>query len=498
MNNEGNPVKKSSGVVCGINPYNNHLILHNSFENILLVGPESSGKSVGVVIPTGLMWENSVFFLDINGEKWIKTSKYRKDKLGQRVLKFEPLCSDGSSVRWNPLAEVGIKTLDEYQDVSAISENIIADNYEFKIESFEYVNILILNCVMLHLLYKHHKERKHVPSLYDIGNFLAIYENNIDVVFEDMYTYHHISINDFFKGNIFEKIYGEYIQDFTSFNKVLVDFLDDENPKITNLASLKNVLKNKMKSAKDTVKKSDEIDWNIYPYNLCLTHPIIVKYVGLVLKQKYSVRTSIFKNIQSKMALYQDSIIKNNISFSDFSIKDFMKHDQAVSLYFVIRSLEVYRLSPLVKLLLNLIFYKFRHFDNCNKQRLLLMLDDFPQLGYLHKIEYHLLMCTHFGIKVCVVIKDIHQLNKIYTENNSILNNCRIHIYYTPCIEPSMETAMIISKSVKTMTFDEIMRMESNKGLIIIAGESPLKVFNLKYYDTKSVWGLFFMDRINF
>ena len=56
---------KDSGVVVGINPYTNKIMLHDGPEHILLMAPTRSGKGVNTIIPTGLIWKHSIFFFDI-------------------------------------------------------------------------------------------------------------------------------------------------------------------------------------------------------------------------------------------------------------------------------------------------------------------------------------------------------------------------------------------------------------------------------------------------
>ncbi|MBQ3451716.1 MAG: type IV secretory system conjugative DNA transfer family protein, partial [Selenomonadaceae bacterium] len=111
---------KKSGVVVGVNPYNKHLMLHDGVEHILLVAPTRSGKGVNTIIPTGLVWQHSIFFFDVKEELWQATAGYRQKVLGQKVMKFAPLVGDGSSARWNPLAEINFRTAEEISDVAMI------------------------------------------------------------------------------------------------------------------------------------------------------------------------------------------------------------------------------------------------------------------------------------------------------------------------------------------------------------------------------------------
>lgn len=69
-------------MVVGVNPYNKHLMLHDGVEHILLVAPTCSGKGVNTIIPTGLVWQHSIFFFDVKEELWQATAGYRQKVLG--------------------------------------------------------------------------------------------------------------------------------------------------------------------------------------------------------------------------------------------------------------------------------------------------------------------------------------------------------------------------------------------------------------------------------
>ena len=61
------------------------------------------------------------------------TSGYRQRVLGQKVTKFEPLCVDGSAARWNPLAEINFRTLEEMSDIAIVVTTMTKPNGEKKV-----------------------------------------------------------------------------------------------------------------------------------------------------------------------------------------------------------------------------------------------------------------------------------------------------------------------------------------------------------------------------
>jgi type IV secretion system protein VirD4 len=80
------------GVVLG--RFRGEILRHDGDEHVLVVAPTNTGKSVGVSLPTGLVWRHSYIALDLKGENWTVTSGLRA-VLRSRV----PLCSDRD---WRP------------------------------------------------------------------------------------------------------------------------------------------------------------------------------------------------------------------------------------------------------------------------------------------------------------------------------------------------------------------------------------------------------------
>ena len=116
---------------------------------------------------------------------------------------------------------------------------------------------------------------------------------------------------------------------------------------------------------------------------------------------------------QTALALYQNLVVQKNTGVSDFCIKDLLSPKNAVSLYLCMHSNEVQTLKSLSRLLINTMLHKLIRdikFDTSGgemKQRLLLMLDEFPQLGNLKSMELALAVCAGYGIKICIVAQDV-------------------------------------------------------------------------------------------
>ena len=513
---------KTSGVVVGVNPYNKHLMLHDGVEHILLVAPTRSGKGINTIIPTGLVWRHSIFFFDVKEELWQATAGYRQKVLGQKVMKFAPLVGDGSSARWNPLAEINFRTAEEISDVAMIVGIMVKPDGEKSGGSgdsafWDNSAAALITGVIMHLMYKHYRENLRLPCPTDIMSFLSSPEMNLTELFTYMKNYPHISPEEFLelpdeKGiprvNPLKEIYGEYVQDLRPFAKLF------GAAKIKNLEDVRREIKANM--------KLDKIDWearkeNPTPFHILLTHPKVAECAANMLNGAEQTRASIMQTAQTAIALYQNPVVQKNTEVSDFCIKDLLSPKDTVSLYLCMHSNEVQTLKPLSRLLINTMLHKLVRdikFDTSGgakmKQRLLLMLDEFPQLGNLKSMELALAVCAGYGIKVCIVAQDVNQLNKEYTKDNSIASNCHVHIYFTPNLDSGAATAASISKNlgkktIKTvshsdggglgkgsnsesftgrdlMTPDEVSHMSSERELVFVAGHRPIYGNKLRYY----------------
>ncbi|TGY46624.1 ATPase [Rodentibacter caecimuris] len=90
---------KEGGIIVG--KIGGKLLRFVGSQFVSLAAPTRGGKGVGVVIPNLLEWEQSAVVQDIKDECYRITSKYRQDKLGQKVYRFAPF--ERNTDCFNPL-----------------------------------------------------------------------------------------------------------------------------------------------------------------------------------------------------------------------------------------------------------------------------------------------------------------------------------------------------------------------------------------------------------
>ncbi len=100
-----------------------HYLRDDGPAHVLAFAPTRSGKGVGLVIPTLLVWPESCVVYDIKGENWAKTAGFRQ-QAGQVCFKFSPV-EAGNGSRFNPLSEVRIFTERDVADAQNVADMII-------------------------------------------------------------------------------------------------------------------------------------------------------------------------------------------------------------------------------------------------------------------------------------------------------------------------------------------------------------------------------------
>lgn len=189
------------------------------------------------------------------------------------------------------------------------------------------------------------------------------------------------------------------------------------------------------------------------------SHKFIAEEGRAQLNRDGKERASVHSSAVTAMVLFRDPIVCDNSRVSDFHAADLMNHDKPVSLYICVPGPDKSRLRPLVRLMLNTIiagltgvpirYNRLGRPIKPHKRDMLLMLDEFPQLGRLQLLESSMAVIAGYGIKCYLIMQDRLQLLAVYTQNETILSNCHIQIAYAP---NQVETAKWIASILGSYT----------------------------------------------
>ena len=247
-------------------------------------------------------------------------------------------------------------------------------------------------------------------------------------------------------------------------------------------------------------------------------HPVVASAARELLNKSENERSGVVSTAMSFLGLYRDPIIATNTSRSDWRVADLVAAERPVSLYLVVPPSDISRTRPLMRLILNQIGRRLtEHLDHVDgqhrKHQLLLMLDEFPALGRLDFFESALAFLAGYGVRAFLVAQSLHQIDKAYGVNHSILDNCHVRVAFAPNDE---RTAKRLSDALGTatqlreqrnlsgnrsavwlshtsisehqtprplLTPGEMLQLPKNDALVLVSGVPPIRARKLKYFE---------------
>lgn len=375
--------QKTGAVVGGWrDPQKNvvHKLFHSGPEHILVCAPTRSGKGISLVIPTLLTWPESVFVLDIKGENFVLSSGYRKT-LGN-VIKFEPSDPTGATARYNPLLEVHLDedeenkdSQTETRDVQIIAQMIVdpdGKGMDGPDSHWQKTAYALLQGVITHVLYKGRRENK----VYGLGDvYDALRKGDNIQLGTSMLKYNHLLVGT-----------GDGSQN-----------------------------------------------------DRC--HPIVKNAALEIMQKDPREASSVISTAISYFGLWMDKTIRKNTGDSTFRLSDLVNADNPTSLYLVIPPSDLVRLRPLLRLMVSQLVDSLTQkmesngsggVKSQNKHKILLMLDEFPTLKKLDKVQTALAYMGGYGAKAFIICQSLRQLTDIYGKDETVSANCHIHVFFAP------------------------------------------------------------------
>lgn len=377
---------ENKGVVLGLTKDGRYL-RHDGPEHILLAAPTRSGKGVGVIIPTLLTWPGSVLCVDIKGENWGVTAGYRQ-QLNNKVIKFDPTISDGSSARYNPLEEIRLRTVNEVRDVQNIADMLVDPQGTGELDHWAKTAHALLVGIILHLKYT----QQHA-TLSDVVTFLSDPVKTVGEKLLDIMSTKHAP------GQLFKEIYG----------------VDTQLHPVA------------AQAAREMTNKAEEERSGVVSTAVAL--------LGLYRDPVVALNTSL-----SDFTI--DDLMNNERPVSLYLVVPPSDISRTRPLVRMLLNQILRKLTETLKFKDGKPVIQYKH-------RLLLVLDEFPALGRLDTFEAALSFIAGYGLKSLTVIQSLNQLSKTYTQHNSIIDNHHIRIVFTPN-EPN--TADFISKMLGQKT----------------------------------------------
>ncbi len=250
-------------------------------------------------------------------------------------------------------------------------------------------------------------------------------------------------------------------------------------------------------------------------------HPVVASAAREVLNKSDNERSGVLSTAMSFLGLYRDPTVAAVTSHCDWRIADLIDGEHPISLYLVVPPSDISRTKPLIRLLLNQIGRRLTEsLDGSDgiarRQRLLLMLDEFPALGRLDFFESALAFMAGYGLRAFLIAQSLNQIDRAYGPNHSLLDNCHVRVAFATNDE---RTAKRISDALGTatelrsqrnyaghrlapwlghlmisrqetarplLTPGEVMQLPPSDELVMVSGHPPIRATKLRYHQDKN------------
>ena len=383
--------------------------------SMLLIEPSGSGKTSGTIIPTLITnKKNSMIILDLKGEI-AHLTRGHKNKHAKTII-FNP--KSEFSNKWNPFSKENLNPNDQLGSIERISEIVFEGGEQDKDKFFsDNANRFLTNVALALTNIKGEtsfKEIKRVitptseegtnttDNLKIMCNQLEIIKRNLENETKDLYKLQKKESNKKKKFKLNTQIENAELK---------MNQIEENNSALNNFIE-----------ASKSEKSFEDI------------------------KSTFLANTKIFNNERVNL----------NTSKSDFTFAELRKNKKPLIIYFVVQFQDIETLKMLIKIFFTsaanyltsvnklkkdkfslLKFFKFNKNKNKiteDERDVMMILDEFPQLGKMKKITQLLSVARSYGLKLMLIAQSYPQIKEIYTREGfqSIVSNCSTIVFAKP------------------------------------------------------------------
>ena len=187
-------------------------------------------------------------------------------------------------------------------------------------------------------------------------------------------------------------------------------------------------------------------------------------------------RGSVFSTAVTSLQIFEDPMVRNCSSSSDFCLNDFKIREHPISLYITVPFPDLDRLSSFIRILITFILRKFSQdevqFGEIKlKHPILFLIDEFPTLGTFSALETMMGILAGYGITFYLICQSPSQIFRLYGEHSAIFDHCKFILSYAMS---DLRGAEMFSKmtGIESVSFSTV----SNSGSRFDAGMNQLNI----------------------
>lgn len=394
----------------------------------LVIAAPGTGKTSGIVVPNLLTLSTSAIILDVKGEIEALTSKYRKEKLKNQILIFNPFGND-NSFYFNPFDKNTIKKIIEKRKKQFI-EDEIDDKFDFNIK-MELIN------QTLNVLFKSSgKESKEDNHFLDQAKILF--------KFFAIYDLEKFKETNFFRLMRYPKLSRE-------------ELLDEETlSKARELEETEEIELDDMKLFFTQVANDTSLD----------------ELIRDMARSFERTNTKEFKSIvttyANKLQVFEDYRVKKVVEDMNLDFEDLRKKN--ITIYIKLKTKEIDTLSPLITIILETIGKELLDEENDNpNERIDFYLDEFVRFGKNPFLLELPTLSRSYNIPATYLVQTSAQVQKYYSlEDLKILSgSCAYNIIF-PIND--YDYAKMVSESIGNLTREK--QSETSQALKIFGSKN--------------------------
>jgi type IV secretion system protein VirD4 len=198
------------------------------------------------------------------------------------------------------------------------------------------------------------------------------------------------------------------------------------------------------------------------------THPAVAAAAENVLEMSSQTRSSVLATVSAALSIYADPVLAVSVSASDFSLREITgASERPITLYLCFEPDERDRLGPHLRIMVSQLAGAILERDASKrwdwKERILLLLDEFPVLGAIREIEQGLAYFRGYGASFLVVVQYLGQLIQAFGREEAVSPNCAVQVAFAPSDLATAERLSSLSGK-QTIEIDQISRSSGGLG----------------------------------